>query len=305
MILTHVVTQADNGKRAVDVWCARTGMSRLLAKKIRLYGVYLLNGQSARMIDPVYTGQEMVAVWGAEPRHMRLNEVEGVSTLFADDWVAVVSKPHAMVTHPRHRDDSEGLTTRLCASALHPVNRLDRDTSGLVILAMNGHAHHVLVKKGYTKEYTGLVHGVFSPPSGRIDAPIARASDSIIERVVDPIHGRASATQYETIRVVGQKKYSLVRFRLETGRTHQIRVHCRFAGHALVGDSLYPQHNGTNGKWAPTKLDRSMGRQALHASRTGFYHPVHGYWLDFISGLPADIQFTLRLAEVVDGDEKV
>lgn len=297
MILTHVVTTTDHGKRAVDVWRARTGMSRLLAKKIRLYGVFLLDGKPARMIDPVHTGQEMTAIWGATNRSRGLNEIAGVSILYADEWIAVVAKPHAMVTHPRHRQDKNGLTTRLSADTLHPVNRLDRDTSGLVILAMNGHAHHVVAKNGYVKEYTGLVHGVFSPLAGRVDAPIARSKTSIIERTVDPVTGRHASTRYETLKVYGNQAYSLVRFTLETGRTHQIRVHCQFMGHALVGDSLYFQNKGMMSVWQPTLLDRVIGRQALHASRTAFVHPVNRKELEFVCGLPADFQPTLRLAE--------
>jgi 23S rRNA pseudouridine1911/1915/1917 synthase len=148
-----------------------------------------------------------------------------------------------------------------------------------------------------TKAYTGLVHGVFDPPAGRIDAPVGRSPHSIMERIVDwSGTGRASATRYETMQVFGKGAYSLVRFHLETGRTHQIRVHSLYAGHALVGDSLYPQVKKDDGSWLPDPVDLAMGRQALHASGTTFSHPVTGLTLDFHSGLPADMQHAIRMA---------
>lgn len=297
MVLKHKVTSEDDGKRAVDVLCSRAGMSRLLTKKIRLYGSLLVDGSPARMIDPVREGQLIIARFGHGSNGCRLRSVPGVEVLYADDWIVVVSKPSGMVTHPTYLHSRDGLTIELSPDPLHPVNRLDRDTSGLVVLAVNGHAHHVLVQTGMTKEYTGLVHGVFELPNGRIDAPIGRSPHSIMERVVDWTgNGRASATRYETLHVFGEGAYSLVRFHLETGRTHQIRVHCRHAGHALVGDSLYPKWKKEDGSWLPDPVDLEIGRQALHASGTSFAHPVTGVLLDFHAGLPADMQRAVKTA---------
>jgi len=297
MVLKHKVTSEDDGKRAVDVLCARTGMSRLLTKKIRLYGSLLVDGTPARMIDPVHEGQSIVASFGHGSNGCRLRSVPGVEVLYADDWIVVVSKPSGMVTHPTYLHGRDGLTVQLSPDPLHPVNRLDRDTSGLVVLALNGHAHHVLVQSGMTKEYIGLVHGVFDPPAGRVDAPIGRSPHSIMERIVDwSGNGRVSATRYETMQVFGEGAYSLVRFHLETGRTHQIRVHCLYAGHALVGDSLYPQEKKYDGSWLPDPVDLAMGRQALHASGTSFAHPVTGLQLDFHAGIPADMRRAIRMA---------
>jgi len=298
MILELIVCSTDNGKRAVDVLGDRTGMSRLLAKKIRLYGRLLVDGLPARMIDPVRTGQSVRAIYGRETNGCRLRTVAGVNVLYADDWIIIVSKPPGMVTHPTYLHSTDGLTTNLSADPLHPVNRLDRDTSGLVVLAANGHAHHVLAHSDMEKTYDGIVHGVFEPLSGRIDAPIGRARDSIMERCVDwTDNGQHAATQYRTVRILDNGSFSQVRFRLETGRTHQIRVHCQYAGHALIGDSLYPQNTDGLGKWIPDALDLEMGRQALHASGSTFMHPVTGLVMSFHAGLPADMCKLIRRAE--------
>ncbi|MBP7401415.1 MAG: RluA family pseudouridine synthase [Clostridia bacterium] len=298
MILEYLVLPSDDGKRAVDILCSSTGMSRLLAKKVRLYGSLLVDGVPARMIDPVRAGQTIRATFGKESNGCRLLPVDGVEVLYADDWIVVVHKPPGMVTHPTYLHGTDGLTTRLSPDPLHPVNRLDRDTSGLVVLAVNGHAHHVLIRSAMEKRYIGIVHGVFDPPAGRIDAPIGRFPDSIMERiVVSSGSGQEAATRYETVRILAGG-CSVVRFRLETGRTHQIRVHCRHAGHALVGDSLYPDRKGHDGRWNPDWLDRTIGRQALHASETILIHPRTRQEMSFYAGLPEDMTRLIRLADL-------
>jgi 23S rRNA pseudouridine1911/1915/1917 synthase len=298
MFLELVVNHSDNGKRAVDVLGDRTGMSRLLSKKIRLYGRLLVDGLPARMIDPVHTGQTIAAVYGRETNGCRLQQVAGVDVLYADDWIVVVSKPPGMVTHPTYLHSTDGLTTRLSIDPLHPVNRLDRDTSGIVLLAVNGHAHHVLACSDIEKGYDGIVHGVFEPAAGRMDAPVGRAPGSIMERCVDwTSSGQHAATQYQTVRIFGSGAYSHVRFRLETGRTHQIRVHCQYFGHSLVGDSLYPQKADPLGNEPPDSLDLAIGRQALHASESVFFHPVTGQVMSFHAGMPADMCGIIRLAD--------
>jgi 23S rRNA pseudouridine1911/1915/1917 synthase len=318
MKLTCIATERDDGCRAVDVLIRHTGMSRHLGKKIRLYGRLEVNGQFRRMIDPVYEGERICAVYtapGELPDTAVLQETAGIRILFQDEWLLVVEKPPHMLTHPACQGQTDALTTLLSSYNLHPVSRLDRDTSGLVVLARNGHAHHIISRSEMQKEYLGLTYGVFRPLSGSIDLPIARAADSIILREA-AASGKPALTRYRTERIFGCRKqtgcifeedpacpptndgerFSLVRFALETGRTHQIRVHCQAAGHPLLGDGLYgyaDQPTHPNAPAVAAALETNIGRQALHAARLSFAHPISRRVLDISSAWPADLRHLL------------
>ncbi len=156
MHLCWSVGHEDHGQRAVDVLIRRTDMSRSMAKKIRLYGRLTCNGREHRMIDPVYTGDQLVAIYQANPdTPSTLHSNHSLDICYIDDWLLVVNKPAGMVTHPTYLHDQGSLTSLLADFPLHPVNRLDRDTSGLVLIARNGHAHYVIARNPMRKIYVG------------------------------------------------------------------------------------------------------------------------------------------------------
>ena len=159
------------------------------------------------------------------------------------------------------------------------INRLDRDTTGLTILAKNmlsaGILSNQMQKRQICKEYRAICTGIV-PDAGTICAPIARAAESTIERCVDFEHGEAAVTHYELEKTDGI--LSLVKLTLETGRTHQIRVHMKYAGHPLIGDFLYNPE------------DTTMNRQALHCCRLKFVHPITGKEMVFEAPLPEDMK---------------
>ena len=295
MNLTYHALPEDHGQRAVDVLIRRTGMSRLLSKKIRLYGQLTCNGLSHRMIDPVRAGDVLVAIYQPSPGHGGvLNDVPGVDIRYIDDWLLVVSKPAGMVTHPTYLHETGSLTSSLADYPLHPVNRLDRDTSGLVLIARNGHAHYVISQNPMKKTYLGLVHGRFSGIEGLIDAPIRRSAGSIMLREVHP-DGAVARTRWRELYYFEKSDIAMISFELLTGRTHQIRVHCRHSGCPLVGDGLYgwlsdPERAEAQG----AVLDRLIGRQALHAASLSFVHPVAGGSLRLTAPLPDDYVNLLR-----------
>ena len=159
------------------------------------------------------------------------------------------------------------------------INRLDRDTTGLLIVAKNMLSAAILSEMGKPREihreYLAIVQGE-TPPEGTIEAPIARMEDSVIARCVDFVHGESAVTHFR--RICFQNNLSLVSLKLETGRTHQIRVHMKYIGHPLIGDFLYHP-------------DFSLiRRQALHSHRLSFFHPITKEWLSFTSPLPEDMQ---------------
>lgn len=289
MEIVYLVTSADHGLRAVDVLIAKTGMSRLQTKRIRLYGELLNNGKPWRMIDPVQAGDRLVART-ADEQHPKqpLRQPPNIGFIYLDDWVVVLNKPAGLVVHPTYLHETGTLTDLLSDQPLHPVSRLDRDTSGVVLIGRNGHAHYVITQHPMQKIYWGLVHGRMAEREGMIDGPIGRAPGSIMLRQVSP-DGAPARTRFRELCYFPKADVSVMRFELLTGRTHQIRVHCQSTGHPLVGDSLY---GWTDEK--ATDLDRQLGRQALHALTLQFFHPHSGELMNVRAPLPQDLRQILH-----------
>jgi 23S rRNA pseudouridine1911/1915/1917 synthase len=289
MELIHQVTAADHGKRAVDVLIARTCISRMMSKRIRLHGELLNNGRPWRMIDPVACGDLLIArTLDDQEKSGALRRPAGIEFVYCDEWLVIVNKPAGLVVHPTRRQETGTLTDLLADYPLHPVSRLDRGTSGLVMIARNSHAHYAVMHNPLQKVYWALVHGRLSSPEGLIDAPIGRSPGSIIQREVRP-DGASARTKYRLLHYFPAASLSAVRFELLTGRTHQIRVHSQFMGHPLVGDTLYGLPEAARTRW-----DRQLDRQALHAIQLSFTHPVNNKQQTVAAPLPPDLRLLLR-----------
>jgi 23S rRNA pseudouridine1911/1915/1917 synthase len=229
-----------------------------------------------------------------------------LTMLFEDEDLAVVDKPAGLVVHPAaghadgtlvnallfHVHDLSGVGGELRPGIVH---RLDKDTSGVIVIAKNDEAHRALTAAWSTdavrKEYLAIVYGTPSPLRGTVDAPIGRDPRER-KRMAVVAGGRAAVTDYE---VVEPRRYvALVRCRLRTGRTHQIRVHMKHLGHPIVGDPLYsgPQWRGIPDKRVQ-KAIASLHRQALHAARITIPHPRSGAAMTFESPLPEDLRALL------------
>lgn len=306
MRLTCIAEAVDDGRRAVDVLCRQAGISHLLGKKIRLYGDLQVNGIHHRMIDPVHSGDRLAAEYSAPdemPSGARCEPAAGIEIRYEDDWLVVADKPPHLLTHPAYDGQTDSLITALTSHRLHPVSRLDRNTSGLVVLAKNGHSHHVISHSSMVKRYLGITFGCWYPSDGTVDRPIARAPGSIVLRQTDPT-GSPAVTRYRTLAVWrrGDLAFSRMVFELETGRTHQIRVHCLSAGCPLVGDGLYGLEQAPAGLQQAyaaltAPLSEQIDRQSLHAAYLAFRHPVTREPLVFESAVRPDIR---RLAAWLD-----
>lgn len=212
--------------------------------------------------------------------------------IYEDPHLLVIDKPAGMPVHPSMGNHDNTLANAAAwyfheknePFVFRAVNRLDRDTTGLLILARHSLSSCLLSdqskKRQIHREYLALCTGLV-PPSGTISAPIARKEGSVIERCVDFESGSNAVTHYR--RLCYRNGLSLVQICLETGRTHQIRVHMKYIGHPLPGDFIYcPDYS-------------QIGRQALHGFRLSFTHPITGKPLTFTSPLPADMRKALSV----------
>ena len=254
-------------------------------------------------------GVYAVAVPEPTPAHNEAQDIP-LEIVFEDDHLLVIDKPAGLVVHPAAGNIDGTLVNALlhhCAGRLSGiggvarpgiVHRIDKDTSGLLVVAKTDRAHEGLAaqfaKHSIHRLYFAVVAGLPKPPSGIVDAPLARSSVNRKKMaIVEAGRGKRAVTHYRLVEPL--RGAALVECRLETGRTHQVRVHMASIGHPLLGDPVYgrarPEHKDV--------LKRlNFNRQALHAAELGFVHPVLNENLSFKSALPSDIQELLRALTV-------
>jgi len=250
---------------------------------------------------PTKTGQSItvvlppVEICSAIPQEMMLDIV------YEDDDIIIVNKPQGMVVHPAPGNPDKTLVNGLmfhCEGRLSGINgvirpgivhRIDKDTSGLLVVAKNDNAHNNLAAQikehSFKRVYKAVIIGAFSETEGRIDLPIGRHHTNRKKMAVTSQNSKEAATNYKIIKTF--RGFSLCEFRLETGRTHQIRVHSSHFGHAVVGDPLYAPLEGKN----PFNLTG----QCLHAETLGIVHPTTGEYMEFTAPLPEHFSRTLEL----------
>ncbi len=221
-----------------------------------------------------------------------------LTIVYEDADLLVVDKPKGMVVHPAPGNPDGTLVNALlwhCGDSLSGINgelrpgivhRIDKDTSGLLVVAKNDMAHAALQKQiqdhSFTREYRAVVHGNFREDSGTIDAPIGRNPKDRKKMAVTTQHSRNAVTHWEVLERF--RDYTYIKCRLETGRTHQIRVHMAYQGHPVAGDPVY----------GPANTPKSLQGQCLHAGLIGFNHPRTGEYLEFSSELPESFTKFLR-----------
>ncbi len=268
--------ETENPVTVQDYLRGKCGVSRRLLQKLKqIDGGITCNGGFIRTIDTV-NGGDIIVLNSEEKNEIEPNGNLNAEIVFENKSLVIFDKPCNMPVHPsaRHRNDTLGNFFAYLYPELtyRPINRLDKDTSGLCIVAKNPYSANILQGK-CEKTYYAVVHGEISG-EGVINAPVAREKASIIIRCVRE-DGQQAVTHYRSIKA--NDKYTLLEIHLETGRTHQIRVHFAHIGHALAGDDLY---GGSRD---------DIQRQALHCGKVKFPLPESGEEITVCSELPKDI----------------
>ena len=211
-----------------------------------------------------------------------------LNIIYEDEALLILNKPTGIPVHPSMLHYTNSLSNGVryyfdsinLKKKIRPVNRLDRNTSGIVIFAKNQYIQECLIHQMQTKEfkkiYLAVVEGHLDKLEGTIDAPIARKENSIIERCVNE-NGEKAVTHYKVLKQSFERNYDLIECLLETGRTHQIRVHFSYIGHPLIGDTLY----GNDSKY--------INRQSLHAYKIEFIHPISHKLMQLTADVPDDM----------------
>ena len=266
-------------------------LTRAAAVRLTESGDVTLNGKTASKSDKVKIG-DIVEITYPEPVSSEAVPQDiPLDIIYEDDDLLVVNKPKGMVVHPAAGNPDGTLVNALlyhCKDSLSGiggvvrpgiVHRIDKDTSGLLMVAKNDAAHLKLSEQikehSFTREYEAVIIGHLKEQKGSIDAPIGRSKNDRKKMAVTELNSKNAVTRYEVLEEY--PGFSYVRLRLETGRTHQIRVHMAYLGHPLAGDGVYGGRNA----------ERIMeGGQCLHARKIGFKHPTTGKYMEFTSPLP-------------------
>ena len=301
-IITGTIEQADRLDKAL---AGAAGMSRERVKRLIADGAVSVAGEAA--LDPsrkIAAGAHFAIVLPpAKPLDVEPQDIP-LSVAFEDEHLIVVDKPAGMVVHPAAGNRDGTLVNALlfhCAGRLSGINgvarpgivhRIDKDTSGLIVVAKTDAAHESLAAQfsehSVHRRYLAVCAGHPNPPSGRIEARLGRSDRDRKKMAVlqeDAERGKHAITHYRSIRRLDHA--TLIECRLETGRTHQVRVHLMSIGHPLLGDAIY----GRTPKPLRELLSEiGFARQALHAAELGFIHPATGDKVQFIAELPRDMR---------------
>jgi len=305
---TFSVEKIESPKDAgrVDLFLAGAfpGLSRSRIQNMLKAGEITVNGKEAKA-NLQLPGGEQICLYIKKPVPLSVEPEEiALDILYEDKDIVVVNKPQGMVVHPaaghyggtlvnallHHCGDLSGINGIMRPGIVH---RIDKDTSGILVVAKNDAAHQGLVsqwkKHSIKRLYIALLHGVIAEGAGIVDAPIGRSAKDRKKMAVDPQKGRSAITHYQVLERFAA--FTLAQLRLETGRTHQIRVHMSYLGHPVAGDPVY----------GPKKSSLHLSGQALHAQVLGFNHPISGVWMEYSTPLPPyfeELLETLRRGDI-------
>ena len=286
MKITYYITEKDYSIK--QILKEHFFMSERFILKLKKNNCIYLNNSCVNINSNINCNDVLDIIENLEEDNSNIipNKNIPLSIIYEDEYMIILNKQPGVPVHPsmsfyetslsnavKYYFDKIGLKKKI-----RPVNRLDKDTSGLVAFAKNEYIQECLIKQMklnlFKKKYIAILKGILEEKSGIIDAPIARKDNSIIERCIDS-NGDKAISNYTVLKEF--ENFSMVEFSLETGRTHQIRVHSAYIGHPIIGDSLYG------------KKSDLISRQALHSYYISFFHPITHEKVEFKIPLPEDI----------------
>lgn len=293
MVLKHAVNSEDSGKTVKHILKARLMLSERLVKKLKYSSKILCNSLPVRVNEYVNEGDTIEAhIDFIEESPDIIPQDIDIEIIFEDECMIAVNKRPNIVVHPTCSHPDGTIANAVMhhmlkngeSNKIRPVSRLDRDTSGVIIFAKNQFVQEALIRQmhsnDFKKEYIGVVHGTIQETNGTINLPIERKPGSIMLRHVSPT-GHISITHYNVLEHL--KGSTCLKFVLETGRTHQIRVHCQAIGHPLIGDTLYSDI-----------ITQTINRQALHSHKSSFSHPLNNKKMELTAPIPDDISSLIK-----------
>ena len=291
-VIDYIIDEAGDGLR-IEQYLRRKGYSgQNLAEIKRMPKSVLVNGEHYYMKQELNTGDHLSIHICETKCSEKIPPIQiPLDIVYEDEDIIVINKPAGMPIHPSLNNYTNSMANALAwyyqeqgkPFIFRCCNRLDRDTSGLTVVAKHLVSGNILSdmvrRRDIHREYLAIVRGHVSPEAGTINAPLARKPGTIIERTVDWDQGETAITHYCVVEE--RNGHSLVSLRLETGRTHQIRIHMKYLGYPLIGDYLYNPDM------------EYIGRQALHSHRLSFTHPITGEPMEFTAPLPKDMEKVL------------
>ena len=290
-----------NGVRVDAFLSEKTEKSRNFVKEMLENGLVTVNGRNVKASAKLKLNDEVEYELPEEKEAEIIPQNIALDIVYEDNDVLVINKPVGMVVHPAPGNYEDTLVNAImfhCKDKLSSINsvvrpgivhRIDKDTSGLLVVAKNDNAHNGLADQfkihSVTREYTAIVKGTFKASEGTVDAPVGRHPVERKKMAVTAKNSKHAVTHFKVVEQLDG--YSLLKCRLETGRTHQIRVHMNYIGHTLLGDYTYGDKN---------KL--GIKHQMLHAGVLGFNHPSTGEYMEFSAPLPKQFEETIEKLKI-------
>lgn len=303
MNLEYVVPPEDDGKTLKNILKHKLHISNALLIKLKNSKAILVNGNNIYVNETVKVNDKISVNMSTAYSSKNFSDKFDlwdcdIDILYEDTYMLIVNKPAGIPVHPSADNHERTLANAVMnylvkncnetkLNGIHIVTRLDKNTSGICIFAKNSYIQELFLRKkesiDFTKEYTAIVNGLIEKDHDIITQNISRKEGTIILREVNE-NGDFAKTEYTVLSRNIDKNYTVVQVLLHTGRTHQIRVHMSYIGHALLGDELYALEYGVN------DIQKYIKRQALHCSRVKFLHPITGKEIVIESNLPDDMK---------------